>query len=109
MLKLFRSKFIIALLLIAAILLIGTIGYRYISDFAWLDALYMTVITVTTVGFMEVRPLDDESIRSVKVVFRDSKDDVDVCCVFCQLFQLHVASSYGPGLGVNFADKLFVD
>lgn len=61
MLTVFRSKFIIALLLIAAILLIGTIGYRYISDFTWLNALYMTVITITTVGFMEVRPLDAES------------------------------------------------
>ena len=61
MLKLFRSKIIIALILIAAVILIGTVGYRFISDYSWLDALYMTVITVTTVGFMEVRPLDDES------------------------------------------------
>ena len=61
MLKLFRSKFIIALLLIVAVISIGTIGYRYISDFTWLDALYMTVITVTTVGFMEVRPLEDDA------------------------------------------------
>lgn len=36
-------------------------GYRYISEFGWLDALYMTIITVTTVGFMEVQPLDDDS------------------------------------------------
>ena len=61
MLKLFRSKIIIALLLIAAVIVIGTVGYRFISNYTWLDALYMTVITVTTVGFMEVRPLDDES------------------------------------------------
>lgn len=61
MLNVFRSKFILALLLIAAILSIGTIGYRFISDYSWLDAMYMTVITVTTVGFMEVRPLDAES------------------------------------------------
>lgn len=61
MLQLFRSKFLIAVLLIAAILIIGTIGYRYVSDFTWLDALYMTVITITTVGFMEVRPLEDDA------------------------------------------------
>ena len=61
MLKLFRSKIIIALLLITTVILVGTVGYRFISDYSWLDALYMTVITVTTVGFMEVRPLDDES------------------------------------------------
>ncbi len=31
------------------------------SSLTWVDALYMTVITITTVGFGEVQPLDDES------------------------------------------------
>ncbi|NND15607.1 MAG: potassium channel protein [Eudoraea sp.] len=61
MLKLFRSKIIIALALILGVILLGTLGYRYISDFTWLDALYMTVITISTVGFMEVRPLEAEA------------------------------------------------
>ncbi len=43
------------------VLTIGVVGYRYISDYNWLDALYMTIITVTTVGFMEVKPLDAEA------------------------------------------------
>ena len=61
MLRLFRSKIYIALILMSAVLIAGVLGYRYISNYEWLDALYMTVITVTTVGFMEVRPLDAES------------------------------------------------
>lgn len=61
MLQLFRSKIYIAVLLMLTVLLVGVIGYRFISDYEWLDALYMTIITVTTVGFMEVRPLDAES------------------------------------------------
>lgn len=61
MLRLFRSKIYIAVLLMLAVLFTGVLGYRFISDYGWLDALYMTVITVTTVGFMEVRPLDAES------------------------------------------------
>lgn len=44
-----------------AVLLLGVLGYRFISNYDWLDALYMTIITVTTVGFSEVRPLDTES------------------------------------------------
>lgn len=35
----------------------GTLGYRWIEDYSWLEAIYMTIITVTTVGFGEVRPL----------------------------------------------------
>lgn len=43
------------------VLLFGVFGYRYISNYDWVDAIYMTVITVTTVGFSEVRPLDAAS------------------------------------------------
>ncbi|MDQ7052624.1 MAG: potassium channel family protein [candidate division KSB1 bacterium] len=39
------------------LLLLGTIGYIIIEGYAWLDAVYMTFITFSTVGFGEVRPL----------------------------------------------------
>lgn len=61
LLKFFRSKIYLALTLIASVLFIGVLGYRFISDFTWMDALYMTVITVTTVGFSEVGPLQTEA------------------------------------------------
>ena len=38
----------------------GVLGYRFICDYSWIDALYMTIITVTTVGFSEVRPMGPE-------------------------------------------------
>jgi len=37
---------------------IGTLGYRLTADLSWIEAFYMTIITITTVGFSEVRPLD---------------------------------------------------
>ncbi|KAA2216031.1 MULTISPECIES: potassium channel family protein [Maribacter] len=60
MIKLFRSKLYVALLLMVVVLFFGVLGYRYIADYSWIDALYMTIITVTTVGFSEVRPMDIE-------------------------------------------------
>lgn len=40
---------------------IGILGYRFLADYSWIDAVYMTVITVTTVGFGETNPLDTPS------------------------------------------------
>ena len=45
------------LILLTAVLAIGTIGYRLIEGWDLLDALYMTVITLSTVGFGETRVL----------------------------------------------------
>ncbi len=47
------------LLLLGALMLAGTVGYMAIERFNFLDALYMTVITVASVGFSEVKPLSD--------------------------------------------------
>ena len=50
----------ISLLLIIGILSVGTLGYVFFADYSLIDALYMTIITVTTVGFGEVQPLNQE-------------------------------------------------
>ena len=40
-----------------AIVAIGVIGYTVIEGWPFLDSLYMTVITITTVGYTEVHPM----------------------------------------------------
>ena len=42
---------------IVGITLIGVLGFKFIEGYSWVDALYMTVITISTVGFGEVEPL----------------------------------------------------
>jgi voltage-gated potassium channel len=46
-----------ALIALTAVITIGTAGYLLLG-FGFLDALYQTVTTITTVGFREVHPLD---------------------------------------------------
>jgi voltage-gated potassium channel len=47
----------LSLALLVALVAIGTTGYVTIEEFSFLDALYMTVTTLTTVGFGEIHPL----------------------------------------------------
>jgi voltage-gated potassium channel len=64
-----RARRILAL--VAAVLAIGTIGYRLIShgESGWIDCLYMVVITVATIGYSEVIPLDHSPVGRVFTMF----------------------------------------
>src|SRR3990172_1532803 len=42
---------------LAAVIAVGTGGYMLVEGWPFLDALYMSVITITTVGYREVAPL----------------------------------------------------
>lgn len=53
----FRLRFAAAILYFLLVFLIGTLGYTLLERWSWFEALYMTVTTVTSVGFMEVEPL----------------------------------------------------
>ena len=43
---------------LSAVVLYGTVGYILLEGWSAMDALYMTITTMTTVGFREVRELD---------------------------------------------------
>lgn len=86
MLRLFRSKIYLALFMVSLVLLFGVLGYRYIADFSWVEALYMTVITVSTVGFKEVRPLSTQEQLFTVVLITAS--------IFIFAFAISVVTEY---------------
>ncbi|MFN7926229.1 MAG: NAD-binding protein [Bryobacteraceae bacterium] len=51
-------RFLTVFALVAAVLAIGTAGFVWISGYPVFDAFYMSLITITTVGYLEVHPLD---------------------------------------------------
>lgn len=64
-----RNLGFISVLLIS-LLLTGTIGYKILLEVNLLDALYMTVITISTVGYAEVAQMDVEAkIFSIFLIF----------------------------------------
>jgi len=47
------------LIILASIIAAGTIGYMHIEGWSFDEAIYMTVITISTVGYGEVHPLSN--------------------------------------------------
>ncbi len=69
--RLFRSKLYGALFLLLLIFITGVLGFKVLSGYSLIDAIYMTVITITTVGYGEVRPLGplDKIFTSLFIIF----------------------------------------
>jgi len=57
-----ERRLVVSVTLFLSILLLAPIGYMLIQDMTYTEALYMTVITVFTVGFREVKPLSTAGI-----------------------------------------------
>ncbi|MFH2219655.1 MAG: potassium channel protein [Pseudomonadota bacterium] len=53
------SRLRTSLILLLLIILSGTTGYHFVEDMPIFDAFYMTVITISTVGFSEIKPLSE--------------------------------------------------
>jgi len=59
-----------AIILALTLIFIGVFGYMNIGDYTFIEALYMTVITVSTVGFGEVHPSTDaEKLFTIFLIF----------------------------------------
>jgi voltage-gated potassium channel len=55
-----RFELTIGIAAFVGVTLVGTLGYRYIEGYSWINAAYMTMITLSTVGFTEVEPLSPQ-------------------------------------------------
>lgn len=65
-----RNQINYVVILLISLVLTGVIGYKILLDLSYLDALYMTVITISTVGYAEVGVMDTEAkIFSIMLIF----------------------------------------
>ena len=63
-------SFIKGFIILLLILSIGTVGYMQIERWSLLDSLYMTVITITTVGYREVKTVSEEGrVFTILIIF----------------------------------------
>ena len=55
-----KIRLLLPLTLVLTVVVIGTLGYRWLwrdVGGTWMDALFMTVTTITTIGYGEIKPL----------------------------------------------------
>ncbi len=53
------SRLLLVIVYFTLLTVVGAIGYMAVEGWSWRDALYMTAITLTAVGFHEVHPLTE--------------------------------------------------
>jgi voltage-gated potassium channel len=64
------KKLYLALLMLMGVILFGTLGYHHFEDMTFFEAFYQTIITITTVGFSEIKPLSIEGrVITIVIIF----------------------------------------
>ena len=89
-------RFTVAFVLLAALVFAGVIGYASIEGWNLSDSLYMTFITLTTVGFEEVFPLSPQGkhFTIVFLVFSIATVGYSVSTVIAFIFEGQMLSSW---------------
>ena len=53
------SQVALVVAFVVLLIVLGTVGYAWIEGWNWADSFYMTIITITAVGYHEVHPLSE--------------------------------------------------
>lgn len=64
------KKLYLSLLMLIGVVAFGTLGYHHFEDMTFFEAFYQTIITITTVGFSEIKPLSIEGrMMTIMIIF----------------------------------------
>jgi voltage-gated potassium channel len=95
-------------LVILCTLLVGTVGYVVIEDYPPFDAFYMTLITMTTVGYREVHDLSTQGriFNSVVIFFGVTTMFFAIGMMTQTIIELELAEFFGKRRVKRMIDKL---
>lgn len=88
--------FIIALILLFSSIITGTIGFMVIEKYTFLEALFMSLITLSTVGYTEVRPLSENGMlfTSIYIFFNIGIFAYTISIVSAYIFEGRLQNIY---------------
>jgi voltage-gated potassium channel len=90
-------RIILIAALIVLTLMVGTAGFRIIAGYSLFDAFYMALITITTVGYQEIRPLNQAGriFNSFLILFGVSAMFFAVGAMTQTIIELQLQDRYG--------------
>jgi voltage-gated potassium channel len=106
------SRLVRRVLLIAGVLCItlvaGTAGFVLIEGYSWFDGFYMTLTTVTTVGYQELKPLSHSGriFNSFLIIFGVTALFLSVGAMTQTIIELELQDRYGKRRKKRMINKL---
>jgi voltage-gated potassium channel len=94
--------------LLCVTLLIGTIGFVLIEHYSWFEGFYMTLNTVTTIGYQELRPLSHAGrvFNSFLILFGVSALFISFGAMTQTVIELELQDRYGKRRKKHMIDQL---
>ena len=90
-------RFVLIAGLLCFTLVVGTVGFEVIEGYSWFDGFYMTLTTITTVGYQEMRPLSHAGrvFNSFLILFGVSAMFLAVGAMTQTIIELELQDRYG--------------
>jgi voltage-gated potassium channel len=101
-------RFLLIVVAIVATLLIGTVGFTTIEHYPPFDAFYMTLTTMTTVGYMEIHPLSHigRVFNSFLIFFGVTTIFIAIGAMTQSIIELEFGDAIGKRRNKRMIDKL---
>jgi voltage-gated potassium channel len=92
-----RYRVYVCLILLGCVVVSGSAGFHFIEGWAWFDAFYMTLTTMTTIGYGEIHPLSHAGriFNSFLIVFAVFSGGFTIATFTQALLQFEFGKAFG--------------
>lgn len=90
-------RILLCLVLLFAVVITGSAGFHFIEHWGWFDAFYMTLTTMTTIGYGEIHPLSHAGriFNSILIVFAVFSGGFTIATFSQALLQFEFGKAFG--------------
>ncbi|MGB8473733.1 MAG: potassium channel protein [Candidatus Acidiferrum sp.] len=92
-----RHRLYLCLILLFCVIVVGTAGFHFIEGWGWFDGFYMTLTTMTTIGYEELHPLSHSGriFNSLLIVLAVFSGGFTIATFTQSLLQFEFGKAFG--------------